>query len=332
VNKCFREFASRREADRLVEDGRVAVNGQPAVSGQRVFAGDQVTLDGRPVRWEALQAELAPSPPAAAAPAPAAGPRPPAADAGATDVAPGRDDSSDGGCAPLPFEERFVYVKYWKPRGVVCTADRSIRGNIVDAVRHPSARLFTVGRLDKDSTGVILLTSDGRLPNAVLRAREGHAKVYAVTADQPVADEDCAALAAGVVITTVAQRDRGVGKELTAATLPCGVRRGGDGGRRLLITLREGRNRQIRRMLEALGYDTLRLHRVTFMGIGLEGMEPGEWRALGEGEMAAVRRAVRDAQARVEAGEDEGERWEEDKEDKEEAMEAAAPRAGGWAT
>lgn len=292
INKCFREFASRREADRFVEDGRVAVNGVTATSGQKVQPGDVVTLDGKKVQWEVLAAELAVNPKNS--------PSSPRSSSNTSPPIRARDtDDDDDGSEKLPLEDRFCYIKYWKSRGVVCTCDRSIRGNILDALSQPppGVRLFTVGRLDKDSTGLILLTSDGRLPNASLRSREGHPKVYRVTADRPIPDEDCRHLASGVVITTVAQRDRGVAKELTAATLPCRLKRDGDGGRRLLIELREGRNRQIRRMLDALGYETLELHRLSFMGIGLSGLWEGEWKALDEREMRILRMAVRAAEA-----------------------------------
>jgi 23S rRNA pseudouridine2604 synthase len=293
INKCFREFASRREADRYVEDGRVMVNGIVAVSGQRVQPGDQITLDGREVQWEMLASELAT--PTTSTPLSSS-----SSNSNESEVIIA-SSSEDDGSEKLPLEERHYYIKYWKPRGVVCTCDRTIRGNILDALPRPppGVRLFTVGRLDKDSTGLILLTSDGRLPNASLRSKQGHPKVYRVTADRPIPDQDCQQLASGVVITTVAQRDRGVAKELTAPTLPCRIKRDGDGGRRILIELREGRNRQIRRMLHALGYDTMELHRVSFMGIGLDGMYEGQWKVLEDEEMQVLRKAVRAAEENV---------------------------------
>ena len=309
INKCFREFASRREADRFVELGRVTVNGTLAVSGQRVQPGDIITLDGKKVNWETLAAELA-TPSAV----PLSNTRTSIpAHRGRSNHTISKNSNTpttrnlgslpdeDDGSEKLPLEDRFHYIKYWKPRGVVCTCDRSIRGNILDALYRPpqGVRLFTVGRLDKDSSGLIILTSDGRLPNASLRSREGHPKIYQVTADSPVPDEDCQQLASGVVITTVAQRDRGVAKELTAPTLPCRIKRDGEGGRRLLMELREGRNRQIRRMLDALGYDTEELHRISFMGIGLDGMWEGDWKALDDDEMRVLRKAVRAAEANM---------------------------------
>jgi pseudouridine synthase len=279
------------------------VNGIVAVSGQRVQPGDRVTLDGREVQWEMLAAEIAsiPSTTATSALGSINNSNPTLSfDNSSGDGISNTNILEDDGSEKLPLEDRFYYIKYWKPRGVVCTCDRSIRGNILDSLPRPppGVRLFTVGRLDKDSTGLILLTSDGRLPNASLRSKEGHPKVYRVTADRPIPDQDCGQLASGVVITTVAQRDRGVAKELTAPTLPCRLKRDGEGGRRILIELREGRNRQIRRMLHALGYDTMELHRVSFMGIGLDGVREGEWKPLSEEEMQVLRKAVRAAEAK----------------------------------
>lgn len=293
------------------------VNGIVAVPGQRVQPGDRITLDGREVQWEMLAAELATKTDTASGSSNNSVGSPNSSNSSSNSSSRGKDatsttngninsaargdnDYEDTGSERLPLEDRFYYIKYWKPRGVVCTCDRSIRDNILDALPRPppGVRLFTVGRLDKDSTGLILLTSDGRLPNASLRSKEGHPKIYRVTADRPIPDQDCQKLASGVVITTVAQRDRGVAKELTAPTLPCRLKRDGEGGRRILIELREGRNRQIRRMLHALGYDTTELHRVSFMGIGLEGMWEGEWKPLSEQEMKVLRKAVRTAEER----------------------------------
>ena len=251
INKRFGELLSRREADRAVIAGRVLVNGAVAESGQRVGPADEVRLDGELVRWQ------------------------PTGDAVAAD-----------GAAPAAFE----YLKYWKPVGVTCTTDRRVAGNVIDAIGH-ARRIFPVGRLDKPTSGLLLLTSDGRVVNAVGRATEGHGKTYEVTADRDVADADVAALAAGVVITTVAQRDRGVAKPLTARTRPCEVSR--LSRRRLRIVLKEGRNRQIRKMLGALGYTVVVLHRTRVMDIDLRGLREGECRPLDEAELACLSDAIR---------------------------------------
>eukprot|EP00960_Hanusia_phi_P045175 757076-Hanusia_phi.AAC.6 len=248
INKCFKQFASRRESDRFIEEGRVTVDGRRALPGDRVFPGNIVKLDGKVVQWQELSI-------------------------------------IDESVAP---QEQFVYIKYWKPRGIVCTTDTRVRGNIVDAVGHPE-RIFMVGRLDKDSTGLILLTSDGRIPNFVLRSERKHDKKYLVRTDRPIRAEDIRKLAEGVVITTVAQRDR-KSKAITARTLPCEVARTSPDVIR--ITLHEGRNRQIRKMLEALGYEVVDLHRVEVMGITLEGLRVGEWQALTDAEVSLITERV----------------------------------------
>lgn len=149
INKAFREFASRREADRFVAEGRVTVNGQTAAPGQQVSPGDVVALDGRPVRWEALQAELVAGAGSAAAAESGKASQPAAAGGSgqqqrqrlvarrSTPAAARHDSSSDGDDedgAPLPLESSFLYLKYWKPRGVTCTTDARVRGNVASQV------------------------------------------------------------------------------------------------------------------------------------------------------------------------------------------------------
>ena len=272
VNKCFKDFTSRRESDKLVEQGRVTVNGAVASAGARVFPGDIVRLDGDPIDWETKNQNV-----------------------GSTDA--------------------FRYVKYWKPRGITCTTDRRDRTNILDAVRYPE-RVFPVGRLDKDSTGLILLTSDGRLPNAALRARARKEKKYVVRLDRPAREADLRTLREGVVISTPVRRDK-VDRIVTARTLPCDVRfaRGNgkesrDSARDVAVTLREGRNRQIRRMFDAVGYVVQDLHRTEIMGIGLEGLTVGRWKECSPKEMELIRACLQadvdvDADA-VDASEEEG--------------------------
>lgn len=153
INKAFREFASRREADRFVAEGRVTVNGETAAPGQQVSPGDVVALDGRPVRWEALQAELVAGAGSAAAAESGMASTTAAAGAGSSRqqqrqpwaagrstpaAAARRDVGSEGGdedAAPLPLESSFVYLKYYKPRGVTCTTDARVRGNVTSQVR-----------------------------------------------------------------------------------------------------------------------------------------------------------------------------------------------------
>jgi len=185
-------------------------------------------------------------------------------------------------------KEQYAYIKYWKPKGVVCTTDTYQRGNIIDAVNHPD-RIFPVGRLDKDSSGLILLTSDGRVCNAVSRASQDHEKVYRVDVKQPLHPDDLQKLAEGVVITTRISRDH-TNKLVTARTLPCYIEH--TGKRQLRMYLREGRNRQIRHMLATLGYEVEALHREKIMDIGLRGLAKGQWCPLDSSEMQQIRSAL----------------------------------------
>ena len=199
-------------------------------------------------------------------------------------------------------EERTtdIYLKYWKPRGVTCTTDQRVRGNIIEALAFPGPeRLFPVGRLDKDSEGLILLTNDGRLPNAINRAEHAHEKIYEVTCHRALSDAHLRQLARGVVITTTAQRDRGPPKELTAPTLPCAVARTSSTSFNIVLT--EGRNRQIRRMCQAIGFTVTALRRTEVMGIGLTGLQgPGEWTMLPESERSGIHAAIEGAAVRAE--------------------------------
>ena len=265
VNKVFTADFSRREADRLVADGRVAINGEVATPGDRVVPGDEVRLDGRPFSSASAFAE-------------------------AHELLGGAAPSTEAGAA-------FVYLKYWKPRGVTCTTDRKVRGNLIDALGFDGPeRLFPVGRLDKESEGLLLMTNDGRAINAINRAARSHEKVYEVECDRPVSEVHLRELARGVVITTTAQRDRGPDRVLTAPTRPCRVSRLGPRSFRIVLT--EGRNRQIRRMCEAVGrYDVTTLHRASVMGIGLDGLPaPGAHAPLVGPDLAAVLDAIEEAQ------------------------------------
>lgn len=160
---------------------------------------------------------------------------------------------------------RPVYIALHKPVGITCTTDRRVRGNIVDFVGH-SERIFMIGRLDKFSEGLILLTNDGDIVNEVLRAGHGHEKQYVVTVDRPVTDEVVAGMAAGVRLDD------------ETVTNPCKVRRLEP--RVLDIVLTQGLNRQIRRMCEAFGLRVTRLVRVRIMHIELGSLPKGRWRNL----------------------------------------------------
>ena len=205
-------YCSRREADRLIEEGRVKVDGRIGVLGDKILPGMAVLVDD-----QALS---------------------------------GRGDK--------------VYILLNKPRGVVCTADPREPMNVVDYLNYP-IRVFPVGRLDKDSEGLLLLTSDGEIVNRILRAAGGHEKEYEVEVDRPVTAEFLNRMMAGVPI-------------LETVTLPCRVRRTGE--RSFNIVLVQGLNRQIRRMCEALGCRVTFLKRLRVMNVELGDLQPGEYREV----------------------------------------------------
>ena len=213
-------YCSRREADRLIAEGRVQVDGRPGALGDRVLPGMRVTVDGQSLS--------------------------------------GRGEK--------------VYIALNKPAGIVCTTDPREPMNVVDYLDYP-IRIFPVGRLDKDSEGLLLMTSDGEIINRILRAAGGHEKEYEVEIDRPVTKEFVEKMSAGVPI-------------LDTVTLPCRVRRTGD--KSFNIILVQGLNRQIRRMCEALGCNVVRLRRIRIMNVRLGAMRPGQWRELSEEELSGL--------------------------------------------
>ncbi|MBL1378621.1 23S rRNA pseudouridine(2604) synthase RluF [Zobellella iuensis] len=226
LNKFISEtgICSRREADRLIEQGQVAVNGQVAGMGVKVTPADKITINGKPLRSK-----------------------------------------------PQP-----VYLVYNKPIGITCTTDQAIPGNIVDAVNY-QARIFPIGRLDKPSSGLILLTNDGDIVNKILRAGNAHEKEYIVSVDKPITDDFVARMAAGVPI-------------LDTVTKPCKVRK--IGPKTFNIILTQGLNRQIRRMAEYLGFQVTSLKRIRIMNIALGNLKPGQWREVSVQELAVINAMV----------------------------------------
>lgn len=168
--------------------------------------------------------------------------------------------------------KRHVYIALNKPVGVTCTTDRSDPGNIIDFIGH-AARIFPIGRLDKDSEGLILLTTHGDIVNDILRSEHQHEKEYRVTIDTPVTPEFIAAMAAGVRI-------------LGTRTKPCEVHKLDRQSFRIVLT--QGLNRQIRRMCEALDCEVQRLQRVRIINIHLAGLKTGRWRDLTAEELAGL--------------------------------------------
>jgi 23S rRNA pseudouridine2604 synthase len=167
---------------------------------------------------------------------------------------------------------RPVYIALNKPVGITCTTERHVAGNIVDFVDHPE-RVFPIGRLDKDSEGLILLTNDGDIVNEVLRAEHNHEKEYIVAVDRAITAELIAGMAAGVRLSD-------------ATTRPCKVAKLGP--KVFRITLTQGLNRQIRRMCEAFGYTVEALQRVRIMRIHLGELPLGRWRNLTAEEISTL--------------------------------------------
>ena len=176
----------------------------------------------------------------------------------------------------IPWGHAFVYIKYHKPVGVTTTSESHIARNIIAEIGHPE-RIFPIGRLDKDSSGLILLTNDGNIVNDILRTEFGHEREYVVEVDRPFDQVFLDRMANGVEV-------------LGSQTKPCRMIR--IGAKRFRIVLTEGRNRQIRRMCATLGYRVLRLHRVRIMHITVDGLGVGEWRELTEQERDHLWQAV----------------------------------------
>jgi len=217
---------SRREADRLIAEGRVQVNGIRARVGAEVGEGDTVLVDG-----EALRARAA-----------------------------------------APGKRKHVYIALHKPVGITSTTEMDVKDNIIEFIGHQE-RIFPIGRLDKDSEGLILLTNNGDIVNEILREENAHEKEYVVTVDRPVTDDFLFGMANGVDI-------------LDTRTKPCKVRRI---GRNIFgIILTQGLNRQIRRMCAAFDYKVRRLQRVRIVNIRIDGIKTGQWRNLTRDELRGL--------------------------------------------
>lgn len=176
-------------------------------------------------------------------------------------------------------EEKMIYIALNKPVGITCTTDRSVKGNIVDFVNHEK-RIFHIGRLDKDSEGLILLTNDGDIVNKILRAGNNHDKEYIVTVNKPINDEFIKRMGNGIKI-------------LGKITKKCPVNKEGDKTFRIILT--EGMNRQIRRMCEALGYKVTKLKRIRIMNIKLGKLKVGEWRNLTNEELKKLNELIKNS-------------------------------------
>jgi 23S rRNA pseudouridine2604 synthase len=169
-------------------------------------------------------------------------------------------------------KRKHVYIVLNKPVGVTCTTESSVKGNIVDFVGHEQ-RIFPIGRLDKDSEGLILLTSNGDIVNQILRAENRHEKEYLVAVNKQVTDEFLRGMARGVRIHG-------------QMTLPCKTARLAKFGFRIVLT--QGLNRQIRLMAAEFGYRVTQLRRVRIDQLKLGALKPGQWRNLTDPELRAL--------------------------------------------
>lgn len=215
INKYLSEagICSRREADRMIEEGRITVNGKKAESGQKVSLEDEVCADNIPVYKN----------------------------------------------------EKKVLLLFNKPRGIVCSTKQQFdETTVTDYLDYP-LRVYPVGRLDKESQGLLLLTNEGDLVNKIMRAGNYHEKEYFVTVNKPVDREFVRRMSKGVPV-------------LDTVTRPCRVVQTGECSFRIILT--QGLNRQIRRMCEYFGYRVVKLVRVRIMNIKLGDLPVGKYRDL----------------------------------------------------
>jgi 23S rRNA pseudouridine2604 synthase len=187
-----------------------------------------------------------------------------------TQVAAGDEVRIDGDS--IGVKKKQVYIALNKPVGIICTTEAHVEDNIIDHVGFPE-RIFPVGRLDRDSEGLILLTNNGDIVNEILRSENNHEKEYLVTVDRPITDLSLRMLAGGVKI-------------MGELTKPSKVARVNAQSFRIILT--QGLNRQIRRMCSALGYKVQRLQRMRIMNIHLGNLRPGQWRHLTPAELAGL--------------------------------------------
>lgn len=231
LNKYLSEagVCSRREADRLIETGRVTVDGQRAQTGMRIVPGQVVKVGNKVVSKQ----------------------------------------------------DEMIVLAVNKPRGIVCTEERRERDSIVRFLNYP-VRVTYIGRLDKDSHGLLLMTNNGDIINKMMRAANKHEKEYKVTVDKEIKEDFLKKMAAGVPI-------------LDTVTRPCTVKKIGKYTFSIILT--QGLNRQIRRMCEALGYEVKDLLRVRVMNITLDGLKDGQYRKLTDQELNELYDQLKDSSA-----------------------------------
>lgn len=284
LNKLLSEMGicSRREADRLVEAGRITVDGMPAVMGQKVSCDQRIVCDGRLICGPEEAGEGADQEAGEGA---GGGADKEAGEGGGgvrnethggankeangeSKREAGREDGPPARQATSSFRRpKPVWLVVNKPRGIVCTtSDKDRAENIVEMIHYP-ARVYPVGRLDKDSEGLILMTNQGDLVNKIMRSGNAHEKEYEVTVNKPLTEAFLEAMVSGVEL-----------KELNQTTRPCEILVTGIDTFRMVLT--QGLNRQIRRMCEALGYRVLKLKRIRIMNIRLGNLKTGSFRRM----------------------------------------------------
>jgi len=189
----------------------------------------------------------------------------------------GDEVSFDG--KPVKKDNNLVLIAFNKPVGIVCTTDKREPDNIIDYLNYPK-RIYPIGRLDKDSEGLILLTNDGDIVNKILRAANHHEKEYEVVVNKPITDDFLKKMSKGVPI-------------LDTVTKPCKIRRTGDNSFNIILT--QGLNRQIRRMCEALDYRVIHLKRIRIMNINLGRLHTGGYRNLDQHELEELKETLKHA-------------------------------------
>ncbi|WP_096198943.1 pseudouridine synthase [Bacillus sp. FJAT-45350] len=178
---------------------------------------------------------------------------------------------------PIPMKEESIYLAFYKPVGITCTAQKLVKDNIIDYINFPT-RVFPVGRLDKASEGLILLTNDGDIVNKMMRSENNHQKEYIVTVDKSINSDFIKGMSNGVKI-------------LSTITNPCIVTKIDEHVFSIILT--QGLNRQIRRMCKVLGYKVVRLQRVRIMNITSEHLEVGQWRYLTDEELSCLKNTLK---------------------------------------
>lgn len=225
INKLLSNYGyySRKEVNRVIEEGRIIINGEIAKKGQWVEEDDEILLDGAPV-----------------------------------------------------VKKEKIYILLNKPRGIICTASKEKENNIIDFLNY-SEYVFPVGRLDKDSEGLIILTNDGDFANTILSADNYHEKEYEVTLDREYDEEFLTKMSEGIEI-------------LGTKTRPCKLKRINEITFRIILT--QGLNRQIRRMCKSLKYNVVKLDRIRIVNLNNKNLKRGEFRYITEEEILKLNQKI----------------------------------------